>query len=135
MVLYPVKILKHDSCYTYALKRTGICSLKNLSKSAESFILEQDLKDISDIKRGDILYFSRPVTNKNTVTVGGSITANREIIQESICYNLHFSVYEGEGLVSELIRVNDSYVFEINLVRLNDIKHFDWKVIKHPLNT
>ncbi|MCP4990866.1 MAG: hypothetical protein GY928_33940 [Colwellia sp.] len=121
MELKKVKLERHDSCLTYALKRIGAANLIELDyyqllKAGE--FKQRDYKLPKGLKRGNLLLWDYSI---KTTPIPNEITKDGKVIAHSYYYGLHFAVYEGKGLVSEC-SLNDDFVPSINLLRLNELK-------------
>ena len=128
--LQKVKITKQDSCYTYSLKRVGLASHENLYMTAEQFLknseLEHGIKE-KDLNVGDILVYIKDKEECDKVRVSNIITEHREILSDYFYYNLHFMVYEGNGLISEV--VYEEGVPMIIMMKLCDVKDNYYRVL------
>ena len=132
-MLKEVKLLKHDTCYTYMLKRIGICTLDNLLLESNDFISKYERETVqeSDLQIGDILIFTWPDDPKRKERAEFEITPNREIVMGTHYYDIHFMVYEGQGLISHAILSTDGAmnVHKICMRRLCDGEP-DWFRLK-----
>ena len=132
----PVKLLKHDTCYTYALKRVGICTLEHLLLESNDFIrkYQSEMIDEKDLEIGDILVLIlEDIGNGNKVRVQDEITKSSVVLTNSKHYNIHFMVYEGEGVISHTVwsDLEGRWCYEIKQKRLSDGSD-NWYRLKLP---
>lgn len=130
MKLPEVHLLKHDTCYTYALKRTNNFTFENVTSTAEEFIAryKTDKPKIDDLEVGDILIYQDEITSKNTWELARFINEDAQIIWTEIYTNLHFMVYEGNGLVSDAC-IEKDICLGLRLNKLEDISD-KWKRLR-----
>ena len=118
--LYPVKINKHDTCYTYVLKRTGQATLENLLMSSEEFCSRSRISSSPDNPEVGDIYVTF-FENFMTLDIDTEITESGQIIENKVNLDRHFVVYEGDGLVSEACTTTDS-TYGLRIRRFEDIK-------------
>jgi len=127
-MLKEVKLLKHDTCYTYMLKRTGLYNLETSMMESNQFILQRCVKQkeqIQYLKPGDILLIEDEDLESVTCRRNSRITEKGLVYQESITWGLHFMVYEGNfdnvPTISDCIWITDNNQ-EILSIRLRDLR-------------
>ncbi len=133
-MLKPVRLLKHDTCYTYALKRVGQYAEEYVMMESNEFISKFMMEQVEEkeLVTGDLLCYVWPSDESRIVRVETEISENREIIMNTKDYNVHFMVYEGGGLISHaiLVDVNKYNVHKVCMRRLCDGAD-DWFRIKY----
>lgn len=109
-MLNEVRLLKHDTCYTYALKRVGIDTLENLRLESNEFISKFLLETVEekDLKEGDILCYVWEDDPIRKLRAEYFISPEREILIETKYHNVHFMVYEGNGIISHAIGFSEN---------------------------
>ena len=113
MKLFKVILQKHDSCYTYALKRIGKYSLWEAYHSAEEFLEQKvDLKKVTSVSKGDVLVKIKDAENR-TYEVSTHIDEDGKILWKDVALNLHFIVCESDEIYSEAVLDTDSGLMEI----------------------
>ena len=117
-----VNLRKQDNCFTYALKRCGIATEVYLKMDSGNFINLKGLETIPEehLNVGDLLVYVFDITDDSRRDTTTQITVDREIITGEFHYNKHFMVYEGDGIISEVVRSEG--LPEINLRYLRDLK-------------
>lgn len=116
-MLRDVKILPFDTCYTYALKRTGRYILALLEMSGAEWADyngAMPVSSIDDLCVGDILIKDtdvEPLLLNNEISGG-------ILIENKIHTKYHFMVYEGDGIVSDAKMTTD-YVYHIRYRRIS----------------
>lgn len=103
MDLKPVKLLKTDTCLTYAFKRIGKSNLiddvsyDNIHDFFESSVYRKNKK----LNIGDILYWNR---DSKFVDLPWEIDINGKILWHRKIINSHVAVYEGDDIISDNTR-------------------------------
>jgi len=98
--LKAVKTSRADSCLTYALKRIGYPYNSEDVVEVEWIDKLTNLSKISDKpKKGDIGVWRKDKKKNRT---GSSITKEGLVIEDTREDMIHFCVYEGKGLISDM---------------------------------
>lgn len=115
MQLKAVKMTKADSCLTYALKRIGYPYNSEDAIEIEWLDKLTNLPKINDKpKKGDIGVWRK---DKKKYRKGLSITKEGLVIEDTREDMIHFCVYEGKGLISDM-----SSYYSIRLRKLEELK-------------
>jgi len=115
-----IKLLKHDSCYTYVLRRSGKETLELLTSESNDTIEKLGYSKKKKLQKGDILVYINP---DDKSLHAGIIDLKCRIFQKYTNQNLHFMVYEGNGIVSDLTIMSDSLSNDIlKSIRLRKLK-------------
>lgn len=90
-------------CWAYALARVGhrdLLTLEWIEKDMQGLLNDYRDNILPELKSGDILVWN----NVNPEKIYSPVNIqNNEIIFEKIFYNYHVCVYEGSGLVTDLV--------------------------------
>jgi hypothetical protein len=113
----------HDTCFTYALKRTGTMNSDLSYMSSAEFIKWHGYSSISDMSMlvpGDILFCF--LTEPSEHLIDNHITEDGRILEGKVKLEHHFLVYEGDGIVSEATSTTEQ-IYGIRQRRLSPIIH------------
>lgn len=131
MELLPVQISKSETCISYALKRVGLWGsliTPEITLSKVDTYFEKTRFDLAQpASKGSIVYWDN---KKKRLEAAWAITADREILSQSIMVNIHAGVIEDDycTLVSDCTRT--SLEFPIPNLRLRkfskQVRYPDW---------
>lgn len=132
MILKPVSILETVyPCWAYALARVGKKDLltwewvkQEIEK--ECFDPYEGYKD--NLFIGDILIWKNPKEEQGHFYCSVTITDN--IIWEKISYSHHACVYEGNGMITDMVKTDGNFdlPFIIRNRRLSDLNEPDFVI-------
>ena len=128
--LKEVTLQKHDTCFTYALKRAGreIFNYNSSDDYIQNTGVSVDrVHSLKDLEVGDVLMYKLPKEDTVLVDVATFIDEEGKIVWETVKYSKHFLVYEGGGMISEaLIEYNTMFSIQLRSIDpyINDHKLF-----------
>ena len=100
-----VTLQKHDTCFTYVLKRKGL-SVPFYS-SSDDYLLTSEVNQLHDPKKlkiGDILYYKLRKDEREVYELATKISYEGKITWQDVTYDKHFMIYEGNGMISEAVQ-------------------------------
>jgi hypothetical protein len=104
--LEPVTLQKHDTCFTYALKRARR-EVFNYN-SSDDYIMNANVSvdrvhDLRGLEKGDVLMYKLSKDDTTIVEVASEIDEDGKVTWNDVKFDKHFMVYEGEGMISEAV--------------------------------
>jgi hypothetical protein len=104
--LNAVELQKHDTCFTYALKRAGR-EIFNYH-SSDDYIMNSSVSvdrvhELRGLEKGDILMYKLTKDDTTMVEVANYIDEDGKVTWSDIKFDKHFMVYEGKGMISEAV--------------------------------
>jgi hypothetical protein len=130
MKLKAVELQKHDTCFTYALKRAGreIFNYNSSDDYIQNSSVNLDrVHELRGLEKGDILMYKLTKSDTTVVEVASEIDENGKVTWNDIRFDKHFMVYEGKGMISEaVIEYNKMFSIQYRSIEpyLNDHKLF-----------
>ena len=101
-------------CANYVIKRLNL----TMTPTELANIEPKKYSHNSELKPGDILVWKR--NNSKDTTTATLILHGQTVISTNVLTGLHFAVIEEDGLISDLIAVENSYLFTIRIRQLCD---------------
>jgi hypothetical protein len=128
--LEPVELQKHDTCFTYALKRARREVF--IYHSSDDYIQNSAVSvdrvhDLRGLEKGDILMYKLNKDDTTIVEVANFIDEDGKTTWSDVKFDKHFMVYEGDGMISEaVIEYNKMFSIQYRSIEpyLNDHKLF-----------
>lgn len=124
MELQPVFITKGETCLSYSFKRIGKSNLIENMK-IEDIESNFDIIDYHDLKGeykiGDLIVWTH---NQKIRAIPMEITKEGILISHETMLKRHISVYEGNGLVSDVTRglIDGSFAPSLRIRKVKEIK-------------
>lgn len=125
VILAAVKVVKHETCKTYAFKRLGLANLLSIetdSPKIEELVFSGMFRQLKDPKRGALLLWVEK--GEYVDNGGGEIDEQGRVIGVDKKIYGHLGVYEGAGLYSEV--VSGHYFPEVRMCKYGDVKAPDY---------
>lgn len=117
-------------CWYYALSRIGKKSLFSERWLREE-MPEMCSRDAAVLEEGDLLIWDAPPEEVTNASHPVYIQSNGQIINKPVIYNCHVGVYEGHGLVSDMVAAWDQTLpFVIRMRDLADFKRGPDRILR-----